>query len=80
MIDRPYYVQKLIGFKDKHLIKIVTGVRRCGKSTLFRLFQEYLLNNGVTDHNPKYLITADYFPASSYNGIQHVNAFDWLLS
>ncbi|GHV88021.1 ATPase [Spirochaetia bacterium] len=47
MIDRPYYVQKLIGFKDKQLIKIVTGVRRCGKSTLFQLFQEYLLNNGA---------------------------------
>lgn len=36
--------------------------------------------DAIADHNPKYLITADYFPVSSYNGIQHVNAFDWLLS
>jgi len=47
MITRKEYLEKLIGFKDKQLIKVVTGVRRCGKSTLFELFQDYLLNNGV---------------------------------
>ena len=35
MIDRPNYLEELISFKDKDLIKIVTGIRRCGKSTLF---------------------------------------------
>jgi predicted AAA+ superfamily ATPase len=48
MIARPLYLKKLVGFKDKRLIKIITGVRRCGKSTLFLLFQEYLLKNGVS--------------------------------
>ncbi len=47
MIKRDEYLQKLISFKDKELIKVVTGIRRCGKSTLFKLFQEYLLNNDV---------------------------------
>lgn len=47
MINRDEYLQKLISFKDKDLIKVVTGIRRCGKSTLFKLFQEYLLDNGV---------------------------------
>lgn len=47
MIKRDEYLQKLISFKDKELIKVVTGIRRCGKSTLFKLFQEYLLNNEV---------------------------------
>ena len=47
MIERPEYLRKLIGFKDKQLIKIITGIRRCGKSTLFKLFQDYLLNSGV---------------------------------
>jgi len=42
MIDRPEYLKKLLGFKDKQLIKIVTGVRRCGKSTLFELYQAEL--------------------------------------
>lgn len=47
MIKREEYLEKLIAFKDKQLIKVVTGIRRCGKSTLFKLFQEYLLSTGV---------------------------------
>ncbi len=48
MIPRTQYLEKLKLFKDKQLIKVVTGVRRCGKSTLFKLYQEYLLGSGVT--------------------------------
>ena len=48
MIDRPNYINELIKFKDKDLIKIITGIRRCGKSTLMDLFKEYLLNNGIS--------------------------------
>jgi predicted AAA+ superfamily ATPase len=47
LIDRTLYLNRLIGFKDKEPVKILTGVRRCGKSTLFRLFQNYLLASGV---------------------------------
>jgi predicted AAA+ superfamily ATPase len=47
MINRPKYLKKMLAFKDKHLIKIVTGVRRCGKSTLFELYQSELLRLGV---------------------------------
>ena len=49
MIERTEYLNKLITLKDKQVIKVVTGVRRCGKSTLFRLFQEYLKKNGVSE-------------------------------
>ncbi len=49
MVDRPNYLSELISFKDKDLIKIVTGIRRCGKSTLFDLYIEYLLKHGVTN-------------------------------
>jgi len=47
MIKRPEYLKKLLDFKDKELIKIVTGVRRCGKSTLFELYQAELLQMGI---------------------------------
>jgi uncharacterized protein len=47
MINRPEYLKKMLVFKDKHLIKIVTGIRRCGKSTLFELYQSELLGLGV---------------------------------
>lgn len=47
MIDRKEYLDELIRWKDLDLIKVVTGIRRCGKSTLFELFINYLKNNGV---------------------------------
>ena len=47
MIPRDEYLDNLISFKDKRLIKVVTGIRRCGKSTLFELYQEHLLQKGV---------------------------------
>jgi len=48
MIQREDYLNKLIAFKDKQLIKVVTGIRRCGKSTLLELFKEYLLKNKIS--------------------------------
>lgn len=50
MIKRPVYLDELISFKDKDLIKVVTGIRRCGKSTLLDLYAEYLLNNGTNSN------------------------------
>ena len=49
MIQREEYLKILKDFKDKELIKVVTGIRRCGKSTLFDLFEGYLLDNGVDE-------------------------------
>ena len=45
--ERTEYLQKLIAFRDKHIIKIITGIRRCGKSTLMEIFQDYLKANHV---------------------------------
>ena len=51
MIYRPDYMDALKAFKDKPLIKILTGVRRCGKSTIFQMFKEELIREGVSqDH------------------------------
>ncbi|MDR0992292.1 MAG: ATP-binding protein [Ruminococcus sp.] len=46
-IERPEYLSELIAFRDKDLIKAVTGVRRCGKSTLFDLYIAWLQEQGV---------------------------------
>ena len=46
-IDREEYLDFLINSKDKKIIKVVSGVRRCGKSTLFKIYKDYLLKNGV---------------------------------
>ena len=50
MINRPQYLNQLISFKDKELIKIVTGIRRCGKSTLFDLYCDYLKSIGIEEN------------------------------
>ena len=49
MIKRPEYLDTLIRFKDKDLIKVVTGIRRCGKSTLFDLYCDYLKEQGIEE-------------------------------
>ena len=62
MIERTEYLEQLKRFKDKDLIKVVTGIRRCGKSTLFDLYIEYLKQNQVNSkqiininlENPEY--------------------------
>lgn len=41
-ISRDDYLNKLIAFKDKQLIKVITGIRRCGKSTIMEIYQDYL--------------------------------------
>lgn len=51
LIKRKEYLDKLISLKDKKIIKIITGVRRCGKSTLMEIFKDYLLQNGVNKKN-----------------------------
>ena len=76
MIKRSEYFEKLKSFKDKKLIKVVTGIRRCGKSTLLKMFQDYLLQNGIDKsqiisinfENPDYEDLKDY--KSLYNYIK----------
>ena len=47
MVIRKEYLNQLISWKDEQVIKVVTGIRRCGKSTLLNQYQAYLLENGV---------------------------------
>ena len=49
MIERPEYMTRLESLKDKQVIKVITGIRRCGKSTLLEMFRERLLLCGVPE-------------------------------
>ena len=48
-IKRDNYLSILKNFKDQQIIKVITGIRRCGKSTLLEIFQDYLKENGVEE-------------------------------
>lgn len=48
-VMRQEYFEQLLGWKDKKIIKVVTGIRRCGKSTLLKMFREYLLGQGIEE-------------------------------
>ena len=73
MIERAEYLELLKRFKDKDLIKVITGIRRCGKSTLFDLYIEYLRKNKIKSsqiininlENPEYQFE-DYMSLYNY--------------
>ncbi len=48
IVERQEFLQQLISWRDKRVIKVITGVRRCGKSTLMELYQSYLCQQGVS--------------------------------
>ena len=73
MIERNEYLDFLIKLKDKNIIKVVTGIRKCGKSTLFELYREYLLENGVKKEqiiSMNFEIKPDWVPLTLDNGLR----------
>ena len=59
-IERKDYINTLIGLRDKNLIKVLTGVRRCGKSTVMQMFCDYLIADGI-DKNQIVFLNFEYF-------------------
>ena len=59
-IERASYLNKLIAFKDKNLIKVITGIRRCGKSTIMEIYRDWLKEQGVYNDQIVYLNFEDY--------------------
>lgn len=58
--NRKEYISKLLAYKDKDLIKVVSGLRRSGKSTLFEIYRETLLQMGVQDKQIVFLNFEDF--------------------
>ena len=59
-IVRKEYLERLRNLKHKKLIKIVTGIRRCGKSTVLEMFRDELLKSGVRKNQIIFLNFEDY--------------------
>ena len=51
MVIREKYLNKMIVAKDTEFIKVITGIKRSGKSTLILMFKDYLLKNGIKEDN-----------------------------
>jgi predicted AAA+ superfamily ATPase len=66
MIARNDYLKRLIAYKDNVIIKVIVGMRRCGKSTLLQLYQDYLLANDVSSQNIIYI----NFELMEYDGVR----------
>ena len=49
MVQRDEYLNQLKKWKDEQVIKVITGIRRCGKSTLLEMYRDYLKSEGVSD-------------------------------
>lgn len=71
MIIREKYLNQLIETKDLNLIKVITGVRRSGKSTLLLQFKDYLTNNGIDKNNIIYMSfeSAEWYDIKNYRDL-----------
>lgn len=75
LIARPRYLKQLINFKEKDLIKIVTGIRRCGKSTLFDIFIDYLRNSNVPE---KSIVRVNLEQGEFYNITDYQKLYEYI--
>ena len=77
MIERPMYVDKIMAYVDTPFVKILTGVRRCGKSTILKMIMERL----KSEHNiPENRILSYRFDSMEYDGATAKQIYDELKS
>ncbi|MBU9744015.1 ATP-binding protein [Lachnospiraceae bacterium ASD3451] len=77
MVLRERYLDKLIQLRDKQLIKVVTGVRRCGKSTLLLQFQNYLKKEGVA---PEQIIALNFEDIVNEELLDYHKLYDYVTA
>lgn len=76
MVQRKEYLDKLVSWKDEQVIKVVTGIRRCGKSTLLELYREYLRRSGVSD---KQIVTVNFEDLENEWLLDYKVLYDYLV-
>lgn len=77
MIPRPKYMSFLEEWKQKQIIKVVTGIRRCGKSTIFDLFREQLISDGVL---PEQIISLNFEDAENESLCDYKTLYEYVKS
>lgn len=77
LVQRTEYLKWLCDFREKPMIKVVTGVRRCGKSTLFQLYIDWLLQNGV---RPEQIVSVNLEDLEHENLLNYRALYDYLKS
>lgn len=74
LIARNIYLDKLIAFRDTEPVKVITGIRRCGKSSLLRLMQEYLVKSGVKESQ----IVAINFESIEFQDMSYKQLYEYV--
>ena len=77
LMQRPDYLSFLIEWKEQQIIKVVTGIRRCGKSTLFDLFRDYLYSIGVEEVQ---IISVNFEEAENDELCDHQTLYNYVKS
>ena len=73
-IVRTEFFERLKAYKDKHIIKVVTGIRRCGKSTLLKMFRNYLIETGVKENQILFLNFKDFDSHAPSHFLCHIGS------
>lgn len=76
MIQREQYLHQLADFKDTNVIKVVTGIRRCGKSTLFDLYEQNLLAQGIA---PEQIVRLNFEDLAFEELLDYKKLYKYLL-
>lgn len=74
--NRDLYLDKLISFKDTEPVKVITGIRRCGKSSLMKLMIQHLRNDGIIDEQ----IVSMNFESMEYKGMDSTGLYEYVKS
>ena len=75
MVKRDLYLNQIMSLIDNELIKVITGVRRCGKSYMLGLIKEELINRGIDENN----IILINFESAKYRNVSNARELDLLI-
>ena len=75
-IIREFYLNKLIEFKDTEFVKVITGVRRSGKSSLLKMLHHHLLSNSVMDNQ---IISINFEHPDFQNVLTNQSLYTYIL-